>query len=301
MKTYGLDSWIEYPSYLDIFVPYILDIFDELKLKATFFLVGQDVILEKNQNIIRKIVSCGHEVGNHTFSHEPWLNLYEKKEIEREILKTDDNIFRVTGVKPVGFRGPGFSWTKDLFKVLVENGYIYDATTLPTFIGPLARAFYFRDQHLSESEKEKRKHILGGFGDCTRPVKPYLWKLTNGSKLLEIPVTTIPLIKVPFHMSYLLVLARASKIIMKLYLKMALLMCRLTKVEPSFLVHPLDLLGGDQIPELNFFPGMNINSKHKLAFFTSTLKELTKHYNLGTLRSHADSIFQGNNLDQKEV
>jgi peptidoglycan/xylan/chitin deacetylase (PgdA/CDA1 family) len=114
----------------------VLDILDDLNLKITFFIVGQDAALEKNRDALKLITERGHEVGNHSFNHEPWLHLYPKDQIKKEILDTEDHIQRVTGQKPIGFRGPGFSWGTDLLEVLIENEHLYDASTLLTYLGP---------------------------------------------------------------------------------------------------------------------------------------------------------------------
>ena len=50
-----------------------------------------------------------------------------------------------------------------ILEVLVENDYLFDASTLPTFLGPLARAYYFRKSDLTEAEREKRRKLFGGF------------------------------------------------------------------------------------------------------------------------------------------
>jgi Polysaccharide deacetylase len=42
MKIHGDEGWDQYPSYLSIFVPHVLDVLDELNLKITFFIVGKD-------------------------------------------------------------------------------------------------------------------------------------------------------------------------------------------------------------------------------------------------------------------
>jgi hypothetical protein len=55
---------------------------------------------------------------------------------------------------------------------------------------------------LTEEERERRKKLLGSFKDGLRPVKPYFLPLTSKEKILKIPVTTVPIIKTPFHLSY---------------------------------------------------------------------------------------------------
>jgi hypothetical protein len=232
----------------------------------------------------------GHEAGNHSFHHEPWLQLYSKDKIRREILETEEQIMRVTGQKPIGFRGPGFSWSPELIEVLAENGYLYDASTLPTYLGPLARAYYFRSAQLTEQEKQERRQLFGNFSDGLRPLKPYRWQLASGQTLLEIPVTTMPICKIPFHLSYLLYLSRVSDRLMVLYLKAALHLCRLTNTEPSFLLHPLDLLGGDQAPELAFFPGMDLSGARKLELFEHVIAALAQHFELVNMRTHAQAV-----------
>ena len=113
--------------------------------------------------------------------------------------------------------------------------------TLPTYLGPVARAYYFWTAHLTPAQRAERKQLFGSFRDGLRPVKPYRWSLSGGRTLLEIPVTTMPVLKAPFHLSYLLYMARVSERLMMSYLRTALAVCRASGVEPSFLLHPLDL------------------------------------------------------------
>jgi len=290
MKIHGDEGWEKFPSYLDIFVPHVLQVLDELDLKITFFIVGQDAALEKNQKYLRMIVERGHEIGNHSFHHESWLQTYSKEQIEKEIELAEETIFKVTGQKTTGFRGPGFSWSSDLLEVLQKRGYIFDASTLPTYIGPIARLYYFWTSGLSKEERKERKELFGTFKDGLRPLKPYRWKLSNNQTLLEIPVTTIPIFKVPFHLSYLLYLSSFSMGLMKFYLSFAIFMCKITRTRPSFLLHPLDLIGGDQVPELAFFPGMNVTSDKKVKVFKAVIKKLGQHYKLVNMSEHANYL-----------
>lgn len=296
MKIHGDKGWESFPSYLDIFIPHVLDLLDQLNLKITFFIVGQDAFLDENREALSLLTKRGHEVGNHSFHHEPWLHLLDRNQIEREILLTEEQIVRVTGEKPKGFRGPGYSWNADLLECLGENGYLYDSSTFPTYLGPIARLYYFWISDFSKEEKDKRNNIFGGFKDGFRPVKPYYWQLLSDRKLIEIPVTTMPFLKIPFHLSYLLYLDRISKSLMLLYLKTALHCCLLTKTEPSFLLHPLDLMGGDQVPGLKFFPGMDLSSQRKIQVFENVFKELSKHFTFVNMSTHAKSVLKRNDL-----
>jgi len=68
---------------------------------------------------------------------------------------------------------------------------------------PLARAYYFWKSNQSDTEKEKRKKLFGGFNEGFRPVKAYYLKISEENKILEIPVTTMPVFKTPFHLTFM--------------------------------------------------------------------------------------------------
>jgi hypothetical protein len=296
MKTHGDPRWQTLPSYLDLFIPLILDLLNELRLKITFFIVGQDAVLEKNHDALRKIASAGHELANHSFHHEPWFRLYSRGRVEKEVRETEDAIIRLSGQKPVGFRGPGFSWNEVLFEVLAENGYIYDSSTLPMFLGPLARMYYFWKSRLTSRQKSRRRELYGNIRDGLRPVKPYLWELPSKEVFLEMPVSTIPILKVPFHLSYLVYLSRYSGDLMRLYLSLALGLCKLTRTSPSFLLHPLDLVGGDQVPELAFFPGMDLSFEKKRNVFIKVINALAGQFRLVNMSSFAQAMLNQGRL-----
>jgi hypothetical protein len=290
MKIHGDPRWKDRPSYYSTFIPYILEVLDRLNLKITFFIVGVDAAEDRNAEAIRSIIKAGHEVGNHSFEHEPWLHLYTPEQLWREIEQADQAIEAAAGSKPVGFRGPGFSWCPELLHVLAERGHQFDSSTLPTYLGPLARAYYFWTAKLSPEEREQRKELFGKFSDGLRPVKPYYWQLRQGKRLLEIPVTTTPIVKTPFHFSYLVYLAKFSELLMAAYLRTAVTACRMTGTQPSFLLHPLDVIGGDQVPELKFFPGMDVPSARKTALLEKVLRTLGSSFELVPMSVHARSI-----------
>lgn len=266
MKTHGNPAWEGFPSYLDRVVPLTLEFADRHSIDLTMFVVGQDAELPKNAEAMKLIGESRHEVGNHSFHHEPWLHLKSHAEIEEEIDRADTAIQKATGRKPRGFRGPGFSISQATIRILDERGYAYDASTLPTFIGPLARAFYMRQSGLDPEQLEQRGQLFGKVKEVFRPIKPYLWDFDDReSGVVEIPVTTMPLFRVPIHATYLLYLAKYSPGLSRLYLRAALALCRPTRVQPSILLHSLDFIGAKDITDLGFFPGMDMSGEVKRA------------------------------------
>jgi peptidoglycan/xylan/chitin deacetylase (PgdA/CDA1 family) len=296
LKTHGEPGWEARPSYLADFLPIALDLLDELGFKITFFVVGVDAAREENTDALASITARGHEVGNHSYEHEPWLHRYSRSQLESEIERAETAIEAATGQCPIGFRGPGFSWSKELLEVLLQRGYLFDASTLPTYMGPLARAYYFWTARLSAAARNERKALFGTLRDGLRPVKPYRWRLDGDGSLLEIPVTTVPAIKTPFHLSYLLYLSRLSERLMVVYLDAALAACRVTSTEPSFLLHPLDLIGGDQVRELAFFPGMELSGARKRAVFMKVLGMLGQRFEVVGMGRHARTLLERGRL-----
>jgi peptidoglycan/xylan/chitin deacetylase (PgdA/CDA1 family) len=286
MKTHGDAGWETFPSYLDLVVPRILSCLKQHDLFATFFIVGQDAAIERNRNLLRTIVAGGHEIGNHSFNHEPWLHLYTQEEIGTEIAKAEDHIERATGQKPVGFRGPGYSLSNATVSELASRGYLYDATTFPTFLTPLVRLYYFATANFSSEEKRRRKSLGGTFRDGLRSNRPYCWQVDH-RHVLEIPVTTLPGLRFPMHMSYLFGLSRFSPRLAMSYFNLSLRLCRLTHVEPSIVLHPTDFLGSDDGQGLTFIPGMGLPVRTKLEFVCKVLNRLRTTFSVVTLREHA--------------
>ncbi len=286
MKTHGDAGWEAFPSYLEVVVPRVLAFLQERDLKITFFIVGQDAALEKNQAVLHSIPEAGHEIGNHSFRHEPWLHLYSRVEIEAELANAEEHIERATGCKPSGFRGPGFSLSADTLRTLARRGYKYDASTFPTFLGPLARAYYFFTAKLDDEARSQRKALFGKLAEGFRPLRPYRWN-TGAGELVEIPVTTMPIFKTPFHLSYLLYLSMWSPALAALYLKVAIFLCRASGVQPSFLLHPLDFLGPEDDGDLAFFPGMGIPRERKLEQVVKVFEILSRHFRLVSMSEHA--------------
>lgn len=289
LKTHGDTGWEKWPSYLPIVVPRVLKFLADRQLLITWFIVGQDAAMPEHHDVLKSIAEAGHEIGNHSYQHEPWLHLYQAAEIDAELAKAEASIEAATGQRPLGFRGPGFSLSETVLRVLIQRGYEFDCSTFPTYLGPLARAYYFMTAKLPKEEKSKRAKLFGTTGDGFRPLKSYEWILDN-ERLLEIPVTTFPLLKTPIHLSYLLYLSKFSLAAAKIYFRSALAMCQLTGTEPSILLHPLDFLGKDDDADLSFFPAMDQTAERKLSWCRTFFGMLTERFECIPMGEHAKRL-----------
>ncbi len=81
----------------------ILAMLNKYDVKATFFLIGNEI--EKNQEEAIKIVEAGHQVGNHTYSHQRMV-FKSPSFIKEEIEKTDDIIKSIGYEGEIDFRPP---------------------------------------------------------------------------------------------------------------------------------------------------------------------------------------------------
>jgi hypothetical protein len=273
MKTHGDPGWQSFPSYLDRLVPDALQVLRTFGVQITFFIVGQDAALEYNREALAQISAAGHEIGNHSYHHEPWMHRRNWREIHDELARSEDSIAHATGSVPRGFRGPGFVHSAMLIDALAARGYAYDASSLPTFIGPLARAYYFRSAKLAERERSERYDLFGHFSDAFQSNRKH--RIYSGNRTLEeVPVTTMPGLRLPIHISYVLYIATISPRLALAYFRTALLLCKATKTEPSILLHPLDFLSMHDCPELAFFPAMTMDATVKRTVLYQSLRML---------------------------
>lgn len=108
--------------------PEILDILQEKKIKATFFVVGEQV--KKFPDLVSREVAGGHEVGNHSYSHPTLVNLSESA-IAEELIKTENEILKVAP-KPIIFRPPGGLSNNKVLKIARNSEYSIILWTIDT-------------------------------------------------------------------------------------------------------------------------------------------------------------------------
>lgn len=283
MRAHGIPGWEQYPSYFEQVIPRVLELCSVRNIQLTTFVVGRDAEVQENVPWLQQLVDAGHEIGNHSYMHEPWMHKYTPDQLREELDRSEAAIKTALGIEPKGFRGPGFSISTALLEELIHRNYEYDASTFPTFIGPLARAAYFRAARLSKADREVRAAQFGRFRDGLQPLRPYYWRLPSGT-LLELPVTTMPALKTPMHFTYLHFLAEKSPTLAKLYFRCALRLCRVFGTSPSILLHPLDFLAADEVPELKTFPGIGASTSKKLDVLNMLMDELQDSFQLMPIR-----------------
>ena len=100
----------------------ILDVLKAHQVPAAFFLVGN--YIEKNADLVRRMVSEGHIVGNHTMHHYDMSKLSDKASFSKELTDLEKLYQQTTGQEMAKFyRPPQGIYSEDNLKMAKELGY----------------------------------------------------------------------------------------------------------------------------------------------------------------------------------
>jgi peptidoglycan/xylan/chitin deacetylase (PgdA/CDA1 family) len=118
-------------------VPRILDLLRRHDIPASFFIPGHTALAYPD--LVRSIAAEGHEIGHHGWVHEGLSKLDADR--EREYLTRGlEALDTVAGVRPVGYRAPNVDVSVNTVDILLEHGFVYDAS----FSGSDFEPYYLR-------------------------------------------------------------------------------------------------------------------------------------------------------------
>jgi hypothetical protein len=149
--------------------------------KLTAFVVGR--ILDERHEVINKLTQFGTDFALHSYSH----NLVGDQDTEEEVKRSKKSYENYFGQAPLGYRAPQGRISKAHFKVLREQGFVFDASVIPSW-------------------------RPGIYSNLTSPLHPYCVE-----SVLEIPFSVIPRIRLPLIMSYIKLLGRAYTFLMSIF------------------------------------------------------------------------------------
>jgi hypothetical protein len=170
--------------------------FDELRIPATFFLVGRDLGLPAKVRLARALADDGHELANHSHTHVLGLTRRPVGVSMEEIRRAHEAFLAAGLPAPCGFRAPGYDVDSRVLRAVRRMGYLYDSSILPTRLGPLLRVA----DAVMARRWDPRKRQFGRFSYGSAPKSPYFpspYRVRKPrahlgqSRLLELPVTTI--------------------------------------------------------------------------------------------------------------
>jgi peptidoglycan/xylan/chitin deacetylase (PgdA/CDA1 family) len=99
----------------------ILNILNNENVKATFFCIGSRIA--GNEAVLKEVQAEGHIIGNHSYSHHFWFDMYSAKKMQEDLKQMDVAMEKVTGLKPKLFRPPYGVTNPNLAKAIKKGGY----------------------------------------------------------------------------------------------------------------------------------------------------------------------------------
>ncbi len=155
-------DWNKFPPRVEANMEWILQLFHDRGVKATFFTLGW--IAERFPSMVKRIVEEGHELASHGWEHVRVTN-QDPDAFRQDVVRTKALLEDLGGEPVRGYRAASYSigarnlWALD---VLADAGYEYSSSIVPI------------------------RHDLYGMPDAPR----FAFRVAD-DRLLEIPVTTL--------------------------------------------------------------------------------------------------------------
>lgn len=161
------DGWAAMESRVEANTERLLDLFDEVGVRATFFVLGW--IGERYPALVRRLAERGHEVASHGYDHKLVFE-QEPRAFLDEAARTRSVLEQAAGQAVTGYRAASFSITRAslwALDALVESGHAYDSSIYPVY------------------------HDRYGIPGAPRGI--YRLRTPGNGSLVEIPPTTVKL------------------------------------------------------------------------------------------------------------
>ena len=120
--------WKDLPARIEPNTDRILDLLDELGIKATFFVLGW--VAKHHPKLVKRIQSKGYEIGAHSHWHHN-AHLLRPDDFEKDLVMCLSRLTDITGESVTAYRAPGFSLRikdKWAFDIMVANGITVDSS-----------------------------------------------------------------------------------------------------------------------------------------------------------------------------
>jgi hypothetical protein len=276
-QIHGLVGAEECHAVYDVALTRIRAFAADARLPLTLFVIARDLERPANVASVKGLLAEGHEVGNHSLDHFYDLTRREESERKRQVETASERLYEALGVRPTGFRAPGYTVTDDLLDVIQACGLGYDSSVFPCPPYYAAKAARLLGMKLGGHHT---RAILDTPRVLRAPTTPYrvgrpYWAPGNG--LLELPIQVAGPLRVPFIGTSLGMLGPSAARL----LTRSLLGAPLVNLE----LHGLDFLEARDVPKglSAVQPDLRIPVARKLDAFSAVLALLRKH-GYGTVR-----------------
>jgi peptidoglycan/xylan/chitin deacetylase (PgdA/CDA1 family) len=187
-------------------VPRIASLFDAHAVPATFFAIGEDALEAAPAEVLRGLAARGHEIASHSQRHLYDLTRRDRASIRTEVAESLEAIERAVGVRPQGFRAPGYTITNEVFSVLRELGLAYDSSVFPcpAYLAPKAAIIGALGLRAALGLGKASHSIVDDPRVLTAPLDPYFpdanayWRPGPREGLVELPIGVTRGARLPF-------------------------------------------------------------------------------------------------------
>lgn len=183
----------------EAWLPRFLELFAELDVRATIFVIGRDLERDLARGrdsraaaVLARALAEGHELANHSHAHAYDLHHHAPADIAAD-LRRCDALLRKVGARPIGFRAPGYTHSRELLLQVSALGYAYDSSVLPSPTYYLAKRGVLALRRLrgraSASQRDGARSFVGPTAVHYLP-ELGLWEMPiSVSAALRLPMT----------------------------------------------------------------------------------------------------------------
>jgi len=181
-------------------IPRFLELFERAGCPATFFVIGEELGSRTLADALGLAHAQGVELANHSYAHDYGLSRSSFEAIRDDLVRADQAIAACCGVRPVGFRAPGYTLSGPLMRAIAGLGYTYDSSAYP------AAPYYFAKAAVMAALSllgRPSRAVLDSPRVLLAPVDPYRPSMDEPyargtSGLVELPLAVAPVSRVPF-------------------------------------------------------------------------------------------------------
>ncbi len=187
-------------------LPRFSRLFAERNIKATFFIVAEDIDVKALGNdaiamraALREVRAEGHEIANHSYSHPYELARLNRFEVRDQLDRSHDLLSSFNGKAIDGFRAPGYDISAITLEELLRLDYKYDSSVFPAPGYYLAKALVMGALRLIG---RKSGAVMTNARALTAPITPYRpsvqapWRKGTAG-IFELPVAVTRITRTP--------------------------------------------------------------------------------------------------------
>ncbi len=279
-------------------VPRFAEILARHGIAATFFVVAEDLDVQAlgadaraPLALVRDLVSAGHEIGNHSYSHPYDLARLPRERIAEEIGRAHALLGDAAGKAITGFRAPGYDVSAAIFEELGKLGYKYDSSIFPAPGYYAAKAAVMGAMALVG---RKTGAVLTDPKALVAPADPYRpsptapWRRGQAT-VVELPIAVTPGLRAP--------VIGTSLLIAPSWLRARLLRAIRDRPFFNFELHGIDLADAEEdgIPGelVDRQPDLRVPLSRKRRALEATIDRLRLDYTFETLDEVASRVQRG--------